>query len=198
MTQISRWDALKDPLGIVDGFSLHAGDWQGAHLVLAGPGGESVADDPEAAQVLAAVTAARDRLAPEVRARVHLVSLPMDDADENAAMVNALQRRAAVVVQKSLAEGFGLTVTEAMWKGRPIVAGASAASRTRSTTASRACSWTRATSTASGRRSPGCSATRRERSAWAAPRTIVRSPSTSRRATCASGRRSSARTDPLR
>ena len=46
----------------------------------------------------------------------------MDDADENAVIVNALQRRADVVVQKSLAEGFGLTVAEAMWKGRPVVA----------------------------------------------------------------------------
>ena len=52
---------------------------------------------------------------------MHLVSLPMDDADENAAMVNAIQRRADVVVQKSLAEGFGLTVAEAMWKARPVV-----------------------------------------------------------------------------
>jgi trehalose synthase len=48
----------------------------------------------------------------------------MDDLQENAAMVNALQRHAAVVVQKSLREGFGLTVTEAMWKGRPVVASA--------------------------------------------------------------------------
>jgi trehalose synthase len=46
----------------------------------------------------------------------------MDDADENAFIVNALQRQAAVVVQKSLVEGFGLTVTEAMWKARPVVA----------------------------------------------------------------------------
>jgi len=53
---------------------------------------------------------------------VHLVTLPMDDGDENAAIVNALQRRADIVVQKSLAEGFGLTVAEAMWKGRPVVA----------------------------------------------------------------------------
>ena len=48
----------------------------------------------------------------------------MDDVDENAHLVNALQRRASVVVQKSLVEGFGLTVTEAMWKGRPVVASA--------------------------------------------------------------------------
>ncbi len=48
--------------------------------------------------------------------------LPMDDLEENAAVVNALQRAASVVVQKSLAEGFGLTVAEAMWKARPVVA----------------------------------------------------------------------------
>ena len=58
------------------------------------------------------------------RERVHLVSLPMDDVDENAHLVNALQRRATVIVQKSLVEGFGLTVTEAMWKARPVVASA--------------------------------------------------------------------------
>ena len=52
---------------------------------------------------------------------MHLVTLPMDDAEENGAMVNAIQRRADIVVQKSLAEGFGLTVAEAMWKSRPVV-----------------------------------------------------------------------------
>jgi trehalose synthase len=56
------------------------------------------------------------------RRRAHLVSLPMEDLDENGAIVNAIQRRADVVVQKSLAEGFGLTVAEAMWKQRPVVA----------------------------------------------------------------------------
>ena len=56
-----------------------------------------------------------------LRARIHLATLPVEDEDENAAIVNAIQRRAAVVVQKSLAEGFGLTVTEAMWKGKPLV-----------------------------------------------------------------------------
>jgi trehalose synthase len=57
-----------------------------------------------------------------MRRRVHLALLPMDDAEENAAIVNALQRAATVVVQKSFAEGFGLTVAEAMWKARPVVA----------------------------------------------------------------------------
>jgi trehalose synthase len=64
----------------------------------------------------------RERLAPEPRSRVHLASLPMEDPEENAIIVNALQRHARVIAQKSLAEGFGLTVAEAMWKGRPVVA----------------------------------------------------------------------------
>ena len=74
--------------------------------------------------MLTQVVSAREALPPEVRRRVHIASLPMDDPEENAAIVNALQTRADVVVQKSLAEGFGLTVAEAMWKGRPVVASA--------------------------------------------------------------------------
>ena len=58
----------------------------------------------------------------EVRRRVHLVSGPTTDPEQNAVIINALQRHAAVVVQKSLREGFGLTVTEGMWKGRPVLA----------------------------------------------------------------------------
>ena len=57
-----------------------------------------------------------------IRGRVHLASIPMDDVDENAIVINALQRHATVAVQKSLVEGFGLTVTEAMWKSRPMIA----------------------------------------------------------------------------
>jgi trehalose synthase len=52
------------------------------------------------------------------------VTLPLEDIDENAAMVNALQRHATVIAQKSLAEGFGLTVSEGMWKGRPVIGSA--------------------------------------------------------------------------
>ena len=63
-------------------------------------------------------------LPPAVRSRVLLVTLPLDDPDENGAMVNALQRHASVIAQKSLAEGFGLTVAEGMWKGRPVVGSA--------------------------------------------------------------------------
>jgi trehalose synthase len=64
----------------------------------------------------------RAGLPAEARRRLHLACLPMDDPEENAIIVNALQRHARVVVQKSLAEGFGLTVAEAMWKARPVVA----------------------------------------------------------------------------
>jgi trehalose synthase len=122
VTQVSRWDGLKDAVGVIAGFAAANERWGDAHLLLAGPGLAAVADDPESAAVLAAVTDTRAALPTALRARVHLATLPMDDAEENAAMVNAIQRRAAVVVQKSLAEGFGLTVTEAMWKGRPLVA----------------------------------------------------------------------------
>jgi trehalose synthase len=93
VVQVSRWDALKDPIGVIRGFAQHVAPVvPDAHLVYAGPAVESVTDDPEGGQVLAR------------------------------AIVNALQRRADVVVQKSLAEGFGLTVAEAMWKARPVVA----------------------------------------------------------------------------
>ena len=91
--------------------------------MIAGPDVEAVDDDPEGAEVLDEVRAALGRMPDAIRGRVHLVSLPMDDIDENAAMVNALQRRADVIVQKSIAEGFGLTVAEAMWKQKPVVAG---------------------------------------------------------------------------
>jgi trehalose synthase len=122
VVQVSRWDQLKDPIGVLHAFELlGAGD---AQLVLAGPDTRSVADDPEGAAVFSAVVEAWRRLPDPMRARVQLVSLPTEDIDENAAIVNALQRHATVVVQKSLHEGFGLTVTEAMWKSRPVVASA--------------------------------------------------------------------------
>ena len=121
--QVSRWDRLKDPEGVIRGFAEHAEAHEtGAHLIYAGPAVEAVADDPEGKQVLEEAIALRESLPDAARRSIHLVCLPMDDAEENAAIVNALQRAADVVVQKSIAEGFGLTVAEAMWKGRPVVA----------------------------------------------------------------------------
>jgi trehalose synthase len=121
--QVSRWDRLKDPRGVIDGFAEHiAPRCPDLHLICAGPAVEAVSDDPEGAEVLEEARARVRELDGAVRARVRLAALPMDDLQENAAIVNALQRRAAVVVQKSIAEGFGLTVAEAMWKGRPVVA----------------------------------------------------------------------------
>jgi trehalose synthase len=120
--QVSRWDQLKDPIGVLGAFAGHVAKHGDAHLLLVGPSTAAVADDPEGAQVLDAVRAAWHELPGTVRRRVHLCSLPMEDVEENAAIVNALQRHAEVVVQKSLAEGFGLTVAEAMWKQRAVVA----------------------------------------------------------------------------
>lgn len=120
--QVSRWDRLKDPLGVIRGFVEHVAPHSDAHLVYAGPDIAAVADDPEGAAVLAEARQVFEGLPPAMQERVHLACLPMDELQENAAMVNALQRRAAVVVQKSVAEGFGLTVAEAMWKARPVVA----------------------------------------------------------------------------
>jgi trehalose synthase len=123
VSQVSRWDRLKDPIGVLQSFTEHSRR-QRAHLLLVGPSVADVADDPEGADVLADVRARRAALPAEQRSRVHLASLPMDDVEENAAMVNAVQRRSDVIVQKSLAEGFGLTVAEGMWKGKPLVASA--------------------------------------------------------------------------
>jgi trehalose synthase len=121
VVQVSRWDRLKDPVGVLEGFVMGVPHDLGAHLLLAGPQVETVSDDPEGAEVLAEVRSAWLGLSDEERARTHLASLPVVDLVENAVVVNALQRRANIVVQKSLAEGFGLTVTEAMWKERPVV-----------------------------------------------------------------------------
>ena len=122
VVQVSRWDRLKDPLGVMLGFAEHVAPGEDAHLMLAGPAVAAVADDPEGAIALRETVEAWQALPGPTRDRIHLVTLPMDDLEENAAMVNAIQHHATVVVLKSLAEGFWLTVAEAMWKGRPVVA----------------------------------------------------------------------------
>jgi len=122
VVQVSRWDRLKDPAGVLEAFIRYIASRAEAHLVLAAPDPGSVADDPEGPQVFAEVVNAWRRLPDDLRQLVHIAGLPMEDVDENAIIVNALQRRAEVVVQKSVAEGFGLTVSEAMWKGKAVVA----------------------------------------------------------------------------
>lgn len=122
VAQIARWDTLKDMAGVMRSFALIADAPRNAHLWLVGPAVSGVADDPEAQQVLDECSAEWRALPDDIRRRVHLVSVPMEDREENAAVINAIQSHATVIVQKSLAEGFGLTVTEAMWKGKPIVA----------------------------------------------------------------------------
>jgi trehalose synthase len=126
IVQVSRWDHLKDMMGVMQGFArLCTGTCPvRPELVLAGPNVTGVADDPEGAAVFEEIVHAWRELPHAVRNRIHLASLPTADVQENAAIVNALQRHATIVVQKSLREGFGLTVTEAMWKSRPVVASA--------------------------------------------------------------------------
>jgi trehalose synthase len=120
--QVSRWDRLKDPVGVLRMFAHHVAQFADGWLVLAGPQVTSVADDPEQPEILAEVQAAMETFDRTVRDRIVIAQIPMRDLEANALIVNALQRRASVVLQKSVAEGFGLTVAEAMWKSRPVVA----------------------------------------------------------------------------
>jgi trehalose synthase len=124
VVQVSRWDVMKDMAGVMQGFADHVDGARDAHLVLAGPSVTAVADDPEGGQVLQDCWTQWRQLPHALRHRVQLTCIPMHDIDENAVIVNALQRHATVLVQKSFAEGFGLTVAEGMLKSRPVVASA--------------------------------------------------------------------------
>jgi trehalose synthase len=120
---LCRWDLLKDQAGIITAFADHVlPQVDDCHLIVAGPAMGAIADDPEMREVFEQVRSRWERLPPRARRRVHLACLPLDSIDENAAMVNALQAQADVIVKKSLEEGFGLGVTEALWKQRPVVA----------------------------------------------------------------------------
>jgi trehalose synthase len=111
VTQISRFDRLKDPLGVIQAYKM-AKKYVDFQLVLAGGG---ASDDPEGAVVLKEVqdAAAQD-------SDIIILELPPWSALE----INALQRASTIVIQKSLKEGFGLTVTEALWKSKPTIASA--------------------------------------------------------------------------
>ncbi len=111
MLQVSRFDRFKDPFGVIEAYRLTKTFLPNMQLVLAGGG---AADDPEGEIVLGEVrTAARDD--PDI----HIIELPPDAPRT----INALQRLADIVLQKSTREGFGLTVTEAMWKGKAVIGG---------------------------------------------------------------------------
>jgi len=108
ITQISRFDRLKDPVGVIDAYK-QVKKYIDCQLVLAG--GTAI-DDPEGIKVLEEVQdkAKQDK-------DIHILLLPQNDIE-----VNALQRASTVIVQKSIKEGFGLTVAEALWKAKPVVA----------------------------------------------------------------------------
>lgn len=111
VTQISRFDRLKDPVGVLQAYKI-VKRYSDCQLVLAGGGAR---DDPEGGAVLAEVQEAAGN-DPDV----HILDLPPWSALE----INALQRASTVIIQKSIREGFGLTVAEALWKKKPVVASA--------------------------------------------------------------------------
>jgi trehalose synthase len=106
VVQVSRFDRWKDPIGVIEAFRK-AREQVDCTLVLVGNG---ATDDPEGDVILETIHSSIDE---------HVIVVKVDDA----VLVNALQRRAAVVLQKSIREGFGLTVTEAMWKGAAVIGG---------------------------------------------------------------------------
>jgi trehalose synthase len=148
VTQVSRWDRLKGWVPLLRGFKRmkerhYAANGSGGNgafvrsdekhperhhrrlnlvrLVLAGPDPASIQDDPEGQAAFEQVCQQWKELPPAVQRDVAVLALPMDSRKQNALMVNALQRCATVVAQNSLQEGFGLTATEAMWKGCPVM-----------------------------------------------------------------------------
>ena len=111
IVQISRFDRLKDPLGVIEAFEMVRKSID-CQLVLAGG---TATDDPESEEVLEEV-----RRRAEGNPDIHVLMIPPESDLE----INALQRAATVIIQKSLKEGFGLTISEALWKAKPVVASA--------------------------------------------------------------------------
>jgi len=111
MLQVSRYDRFKDPIGVIQAYKLVKQSIPEIQLVLAGGG---ATDDPEGEEVLREVREAAGN-----DADIHILLLPADAHKT----INALQRASDIILQKSLKEGFGLTVTEAMWKGKPVIGG---------------------------------------------------------------------------
>jgi len=112
LVQVSRYDPWKDPLGVIEAYRLVREEADDAQLVLAG---SMATDDPEGFHVWEAVDAARAN-----DPAIHLLSNIQQVGN---VQINAFQRAADVVIQKSIREGFGLTVSEGLWKGRPVIGG---------------------------------------------------------------------------
>jgi trehalose synthase len=106
VVQVSRFDRWKDPQGVIDAFRIARREVDATLVLL----GNIATDDPEGQEVFESLCQCGEE-------RIRILSV------QDSALVNALQRRAAVVLQKSTREGFGLTVTEAMWKGTPVIGG---------------------------------------------------------------------------
>jgi trehalose synthase len=107
VAQVARFDPWKDPIGVIEAFKLARREVDATLVLL----GNFASDDPEGAAIYESLLRCRDE---------RILILPNGD---DTALVNTLQRRATVVLQKSIREGFGLTVTEAMWKGTPVIGG---------------------------------------------------------------------------
>jgi trehalose synthase len=107
VVQVSRFDRWKDPKGVIEAFKIARKELNATLVLL----GNFASDDPEGAKVYEELSRMREE---------RILVLPYGD---DTALVNTLQRRSAVVLQKSIREGFGLTVTEAMWKGSPVIGG---------------------------------------------------------------------------
>jgi trehalose synthase len=136
VTQISRWDRLKGFKPLIEAFvrlknlgasgsykddEHHHRRLEIVRLLLVGPDPAAIQDDPEAQEVLAELVDTYRGLAPKHQKDIALICLPMGSVESNALMVNALQRCSAIVVQNSIREGFGLTVTEGMWKRTAVL-----------------------------------------------------------------------------
>jgi trehalose synthase len=141
ITQVSRWDRLKGFRPLLEAFAalkqtvyrstpvadpVHRRRLDLVRLVLAGPETQAIQDDPESQEVLAELRDLYVTLNPAIQDDIAIITLPMRSRDQNALMVNALQRASTLVVQNSLREGFGLTIAEAMWKRIPVLSNARA------------------------------------------------------------------------
>ncbi|MCB1306994.1 MAG: glycosyltransferase [Leptospiraceae bacterium] len=135
ISQISRWDRLKGFAPLMRGFiqlkrtaadrnnidERHRRRLQIVRMVLAGPDPRSIQDDPEGQEVLKEICDLYTGVDAEIQKDIGIFALPMKSRKENALMVNAIQRCSTVIAQNSVQEGFGLTATEAMWKGVPVM-----------------------------------------------------------------------------